>query len=230
MSFPLMVFAAGFGTRMGALTAHQPKPLIPVAGRPLLDHALDLADQAGAGPVVVNTHYLADQITRHLAGRSVTLSHEADEILETGGGLRRALPHLGAGPVMTLNSDAVWTGLNPLSQLAARWDPERMDALLLLLPVGQATGHKGTGDFLIGADGRIARAKGAAGLVYLGAQILRCEGLASVDRPVFSLNILWDEMIGRGRAFGLVHQGGWCDVGRPEGIAEAEAMLEAGHV
>jgi MurNAc alpha-1-phosphate uridylyltransferase len=230
MSFPLMVFAAGFGTRMGALTAHRPKPLIPVAGKPLLDHALDLADQAGAWPVVVNTHYLADQIAQHLAGRPVTLSHEADEILETGGGLRKALPHLGDGPVMTLNSDAVWTGQNPLSQLVAQWDPDRMDALLLLLPVDQATGHKGTGDFLIGADGRIARAKGAPGLVYLGAQILRCEGLTGVDRTVFSLNILWDEMIGRGRAFGIVHDGGWCDVGRPEGIAEAEAMLEAGHV
>ncbi|MEY3532096.1 MAG: hypothetical protein RI979_120, partial [Pseudomonadota bacterium] len=156
MTFPLMVFAAGFGTRMGALTAHRPKPLILVAGRPLIDHALDLADQAGAGPVVVNTHYLADQIARHLAGRPVTLSHEADEILETGGGLRKALPQLGYGPVMTLNSDAVWTGQNPMSQLAAQWDPERMDALLLLLPVDKATGHKGTGDFLIGADGRIA--------------------------------------------------------------------------
>ncbi|MFZ9198550.1 MAG: nucleotidyltransferase family protein [Paracoccaceae bacterium] len=225
MSFPLMVFAAGFGTRMGALTANRPKPLIPVAGKPLLDHALDLADEAGAVPVVVNTHYLADQIARHLAGRPVTLSHEADEILETGGGLRKALPHLGDGPVMTLNSDAVWTGQNPLSQLVAQWDPDRMDALLLLLPVGQATGHNGTGDFVMGADGRIARAKGAAGLVYLGAQILRCEGLAEVDRRVFSLNLLWDEMIGRGRAFGLVHDGGWCDVGRPEGIAQAEAML-----
>ena len=225
MSFPLMVFAAGFGTRMGVLTANRPKPLIPVAGKPLLDHALDLADEAGAVPVVVNTHYLADQIARHLAGRPVTLSHEADEILETGGGLRKALPHLGDGPVMTLNSDAVWTGQNPLSQLAAQWDPDRMDALLLLLPVGQATGHNGTGDFVMGADGRIARANGAAGLVYLGAQILRCEGLAEVDRRVFSLNLLWDEMIGRGRAFGLVHDGGWCDVGRPEGIAQAEAML-----
>ena len=225
MSFPLMVFAAGFGTRMGVLTANRPKPLIPVAGKPLLDHALDLADEAGAGPVVVNTHYLADQIARHLAGRPVTLSQEADEILETGGGLRKALPHLGDGPVMTLNSDAVWTGQNPLSQLVAQWDPDRMDALLLLLPVGQATGHNGTGDFVMGADGRIARAKGAAGLVYLGAQILRCEGLAEVDRRVFSLNLLWDEMIGRGRAFGLVHDGGWCDVGRPEGIAQAEAML-----
>ncbi len=225
MSLPLMVFAAGFGTRMGALTAQRPKPLIEVGGKPLLDHALDLADQVGAGPIVVNTHYLGAQIATHLAGRPVILSHEAEMILETGGGLRRALPHLGAGPVMTLNSDAVWTGENPLAQLIARWDPARMEALLLLLPADRATGHSGSGDFLIGPEGQISRAKGAPGLVYLGAQILMTEGLQHVHQDVFSLNLLWDDMIARGRAFGLVHHGGWCDVGRPEGIGQAEAML-----
>ena len=225
MSLPLMVFAAGFGTRMGALTAQRPKPLIEVGGKPLLDHALDLADQVGAGPIVVNTHYLGAQIAAHLAGRPVILSHEAEMILETGGGLRRALPHLGAGPVMTLNSDAVWTGENPLAQLIGRWDPARMEALLLLLPADRATGHSGSGDFLIGPEGQISRAKGAPGLVYLGAQILMTEGLQHVQQDVFSLNLLWDDMIARGRAFGLVHHGGWCDVGRPEGIGQAEAML-----
>lgn len=225
MSLPLMVFAAGFGTRMGALTAKRPKPLIEVGGKPLLDHALDLADQVGAGPIVVNTHYLGAQIAAHLAGRPVILSHEAEMILETGGGLRKALPHLGAGPVMTLNSDAVWTGENPLAQLIARWDPARMEALLLLLPADRATGHSGSGDFLIGPEGQISRAKGAPGLVYLGAQILMTEGLQHVQQDVFSLNLLWDDMIARGRAFGLVHHGGWCDVGRPEGVGQAEAML-----
>ena len=225
MSLPLMVFAAGFGTRMGALTAQRPKPLIEVGGKPLLDHALDLADQVGAGPIVVNTHYLGAQIAAHLAGRPVILSHEAEMILETGGGLRRALPHLGAGPVMTLNSDAVWTGENPLAQLIGRWDPARMEALLLLLPADRATGHSGSGDFLIGPEGQISRAKGAPGLVYLGAQILMTEGLQHVQQDVFSLNLLWDDMIARGRAFGLVHHGGWCDVGRPEGVGQAEAML-----
>lgn len=225
MSLPLMVFAAGFGTRMGALTAQRPKPLIEVGGKPLLDHALDLADQVGAGPIVVNTHYLGAQIAAHLAGRPVILSHEAEMILETGGGLRKALPHLGAGPVMTLNSDAVWTGENPLAQLIARWDPARMEALLLLLPADRATGHSGSGDFLIGPEGQISRAKGAPGLVYLGAQILMTEGLQHVQQDVFSLNLLWDDMIARGRAFGLVHHGGWCDVGRPEGVGQAEAML-----
>lgn len=229
MPFPLMIFAAGLGTRMGALTANRPKPLINVAGKPLLDHALDLAG-ADVGQIVVNTHYLSAQVARHLQGRSVALSDEPGQILETGGGLRHALPLLGADPVMTLNSDAVWTGQNPLTQLAAHWDADRMDALLLMLPARQATGHAGNGDFLIGADGRISRAAGKPGLVYLGAQILKTEGLAHIDKTVFSLNLLWDAMIAQGRAFGIVHQGGWCDVGRPEGIAQAESLLAAGNV
>lgn len=225
MPLPLMVFAAGFGTRMGALTANCPKPLIKVAGKALIDHTLDLAAQAGAGRTVVNLHYLADQMASHLQDRDLHMSVEQDQILETGGGLRKALPILGQGPVMTLNSDAIWTGQNPLSQLAAHWDAQRMDALLLLLPSDEATGHTGKGDFLLGQDSRIRRANGAPGYVYLGAQILRPDGLAAINRDVFSLNLLWDEMIAKGRAYGLVHQGGWCDVGRPEGIATAEALL-----
>lgn len=230
MSLPLMIFAAGFGTRMGALTANRPKPLIEVAGRPLLDHALELGTAAQTGPVVVNTHYLSAQIAQHLNGRPVSISNESDAILETGGGLKKALPMLGNGPVMTLNSDAVWTGENPLAELMARWDEAQMDALLLLLPTGQALGHSGTGDFLVDADGRISRAAGKPGLVYLGAQILRTDGLAAIDKSSFSLNLLWDDMIAKGRAFGLIHSGGWCDVGRPEGILQAEALLADHHV
>jgi len=223
--FPLMLFAAGFGTRMGALTADRPKPLIEVAGRALIDHALAIADQAKAAPRVVNLHYLGDRIERHLQGRDVALSWERAVILDTGGGLRAALPLLGPGPVMTLNSDAVWTGQNPLLQLAAAWDDAAMDALLLLLPAGQARGHAGRGDFLLDPAGRLARAAGAPGAVYLGAQILRTEALHTIPDPVFSLNRVWDGMIGAGRAYGLIHRGGWCDVGHPAGIAEAEALL-----
>lgn len=223
--FPLMLFAAGLGTRMGALTATMPKPLIPVAGKPLLDHALALADQAGITTRVANLHYLGDQIAAHLAGRNVALSWEREQILETGGGLRAALPLLGPGPVMTLNTDAVWTGANPLQELASSWDEARMDALLLLLPAARATGHSGTGDFLLDGENRLIRAKGLAGEVYLGAQIIRPDLLAQIPEKVFSLNLLWDKMIAQGRAFGLIHQGGWCDVGRPEGIATAEALL-----
>jgi len=223
--FPLMLFAAGFGTRMGALTADRPKPLIPVAGQALIDHALALADAVEADPRVANLHYLGDQIARHLAGRGVALSWERGAILETGGGLRAARPLLGPGPVMTLNTDAVWTGQNPLAQLAAAWRDDAMDALLLLLPAAQARGHHGSGDFLLDSGRRLTRANGGAGAVYLGAQIVRTETLLDIPDQVFSLNRIWDRMIADGRAFGLIHQGGWCDVGRPEGISEAEAML-----
>ena len=228
----LMIFAAGFGTRMGALTATRPKPLIKVAGCALLDHALDLAEGAGIGRIAVNLHYRGEQIAAHLAQRpDIALSWERDQILETGGGLRQALPLLGVGPVFTLNSDAVWTGPNPLVTLKSAWHPD-MGALLLLAPPDRLRGHSGQGDFRMDADGRISRCpKGAAGLVYLGAQIIEPAGLQDIPDPVFSLNLLWDRMIAEGRAFGVLHPGGWCDVGRPEGIAEAEAMLrEAGHV
>lgn len=219
-----MLFAAGRGTRMGALTETRPKPMIEVAGRPLIDHALALADAVGAAPIVVNLHHLGAQIARHLAARPIAISWEP-VLLETGGGLRQALPKLGAGPVMTLNADAVWSGTNPLQQLAAAWDETRMDALLLLAPKAQTRGHSGRGDFLLDSEGRIQRAAGAEAPIYLGAQIIRTEGLAEIDEDVFSLNRLWDVLIARGRAFGLIHQGGWCDVGRPEGIAQAEALL-----
>lgn len=230
MPHALMLFAAGLGTRMGALTASRPKPLIEVAGRALIDHALDQARGVPLSRIVANVHYLPDQMRAHLRARpDILLSDESGEILETGGGLRRALPLLGDRPVFTLNTDAVWTGDNALAQLAAAWNPAQMDALLLLLPAAQATGYRGAGDFLLDAEGRIARAKGAPGLAYLGAQILKTERLHTISEQVFSLNRIWDLAIAEGRAFGIVHNGGWCDVGRPEGIAEAEALL-ATHV
>lgn len=218
--FPLMLFAAGFGTRMGALTADRPKPLIEVAGKPLIDHALAQAE--GVGRIVANVHWKPDALVRHLEARGVAVTRE-DPILETGGGLRAALPLLGEGPVMTLNTDAVWTEENPLAQLRDAWDDGRMDGLLLVLP--DAAAGKGAGDFVMDAEGRLGRAKGARGQVYLGAQILRTEGLSAITETVFSLNLLWDRMIAAGRLYGVVHRGGWCDVGHPAGIAEAEAML-----
>jgi len=228
--FPLMIFAAGFGTRMGALTADRPKPLIPVAGRALIDHALDTATGAGVGRIVVNTHYHADQMAAHLAGRGVTISHEPGPILETGGGLKAALPLLGPGPVAILNSDGIWTGPNPLAQLAAAWDSDRMDALLLLLPLGQTLAHGPTGDFALDPQGRISRGAGGEDHVYIGAQILNPACLDPITDAVFSLNRPWNDLIAKGRAFGIVHHGKWCDVGHPEGIALAEALLhDAGH-
>ena len=223
MSVPLMLFAAGFGTRMADLTADQPKPLIPVAGRALIDHALALADGADAGPVVINLHYRGDQIRDHLRARAeVRFSHETPDILETGGGLRQALPLLGAGPVLVLNSDAVWTGANPLVALAKAWDARRMDALLMLTARARAIGHRGDGDFTMDAQGRLARGHD---LVYTGAQILRTEVLADIPERSFSLNRVWDLMEARGRLFGMEHHGNWCDVGYPGAIPLAEAML-----
>jgi MurNAc alpha-1-phosphate uridylyltransferase len=173
---------------------------------------------------VVNLHYLGAQIAAHLHGRDIALSPE-DPILETGGGLRAALPLLGPGPVMTLNTDAVWTGANPLAELADTWDDDRMDALLLLSLPEHALGHAGTGDFRMDADGRLTRAHGAPGPIYLGAQILRTDLLPTVAEPAFSLNLVWDRMIAKGRVFGVIHQGLWCDVGHPAAIPLAEAML-----
>lgn len=222
--FPLMLFAAGFGTRMRELTAHQPKPLIKVAGKALIDHALDLADAAGVDDIVVNLHYLGDQIVDHLKSRKIAISWEREQILETGGGLKAALPMLGSDTVLTMNTDAVWTGQNPIGQLMAAWDGSKMDALLLLAPAEAALGHSGTGDFLLAEDGRILRAKGAVAPIYLGAQILKTKALNSISEPVFSLNRLWDIAISEGRAYGIIHDGGWCDVGHPEGIALAEQI------
>lgn len=224
----VLIYAAGFGTRMGALTADRPKPLIPVAGRALLDHALALVPPGLR--TVANTHYRADQIAAHVAGRGVLLSHEP-ELLETGGGLRAALPLLDADPVYTLNSDAVWTGPNPLETLADAWDATRMDALLLVLPKARAAGHKGPGDFAMAADGALTRGPGIVpAVVHSGAQIISPSLLASVPDRIFSSNKLWNVAASRGRLFGVLHPGGWCDVGQPESIPLAEAMLATADV
>ena len=217
-----MLFAAGFGTRMGELTRTRPKPLIPVAGQTLLDHALTLAAGAAIPRRVVNAHYLAEQVVAHLDGSDIPVALETPEILDTGGGLRAALPLLGPGAVFTLNTDAVWTGPNPLAALLAAWD-DRMDALLMLVPLAHTHGRKGGGDFSLDQAGRLIR-KGD--LVYGGAQIIRTDRLAGIGDEVFSLNRLWDLMIAEGRAFGLIHGGEWCDVGRPDCIPLAEALLD----
>lgn len=226
-AFPLMLFAAGFGTRMGALTATRPKPLIEVRGRPLIDRALDLARAAGVAPVVVNTHYLGPMVEAHLAGSDVQISAEPDQILETGGGLKQALPLMGkATAVMTLNPDAVWRGPNPLALLQSAWDEARMDALLLVQENAAVQGRSGKADFALAPDGRIlGRATGPEGVLYLGAQIIRAKAVADWPERVFSLNAIWNGMVAAGRAYALPYAGQWCDVGSPQGLAAAEAML-----
>ncbi len=223
LHYPVMLFAAGFGTRMGELTKSRPKPLVPVAGRPLLDHAIALVQEASAPRIVVNTHYLGDQITTYLQGSDIAVSHETPDILDTGGGLKYALPMLGSETVFTMNTDAVWSGPNPLTALQSAWDPEKMDALLLCLPKENALGHKGQGDFI--SDGNSPAERGP-GLVYSGAQIIKTNGLFDIPQDAFSLNVLWTRMIEAKRLFVISYDGHWCDVGHPGGITMAEEMLE----
>jgi MurNAc alpha-1-phosphate uridylyltransferase len=218
----LMMFAAGFGTRMKHLTKDQPKPMIKVAGTALIDHSLALAKGAGCDPIVANLHYKPDVLARHLEGSGVTTLTELPDILETGGGLRNALPVLGNGPVYTMNTDAVWAGPNPIKQLAEAWNPDEMDALLMCIPTAQAVGHEGTGDFTLGADGRIIR---GPGVVYSGVQIIKTDLLKDITKDAFSLNLIWNEMFKDNRMFGLSYPGKWCDVGHPDGITLAENML-----
>lgn len=221
MTFPVLLFAAGKGTRMGDLTLTQPKPLISVAGHPLIDHALTLIEAADTGKKVVNLHYKADMLRHHLTDRDVTFSDETDLLRETGGGLRHATPLLGHGPCITMNTDAVWNGPNPVRQIMSAWQ-DRMEALLLLIPRKNVHGHLGKGDFLCGDDGRLQR---GPGLIYSGLQIIRPETVAGIPEPVFSLNVAWDKIMERGKLFGVVYDGQWCDVGQPSSIPIAEEML-----
>lgn len=217
-----MIFAAGFGKRMRPLTDDRPKPLIQVAGRPLIDRAIDFARDAGARRVVANLHYKSQMLRDHLRGSSVQLVEERPDILDTGGGLRNALTLLGNGPVWTLNPDAVWLGVNPLRLAAENWDPDRMDALLVCLRPGHARGRIGFGDFRIADDGRLSRGGDA---VYGGAQIIKTDRLAEIRETAFSLNKLWDLMMADGRCFACAYPGTWCDVGNPDALALAEQML-----
>ena len=218
----VMLFAAGFGTRMGALTADRPKPLIQVSGQALIDHALALVSDAGISRKVANLHYRAEMLQAHLSGKDVLFSVETPDILETGGGLRQAMPLLGEGPVFTLNTDAIWKGPNPLSLAMQAWDPARMDALLVCISPDMAVGHSGKGDFVLDTAGRLSR---GPGWIYGGAQIIRTDALNDIPDRAFSLNCLWDRMQERGRLYGLRYPGQWCDVGRPEGIGLAERLI-----
>lgn len=228
MTLPCLILAAGFGTRMGALTADRPKPLIAVAGRTLLDHALEAAQKAG--PIAVNAHYHADQIADHLAGRDVTLLREAPEILDSGGSVKNAARQWPKGPIATLNADNVWTGPNPVAQLRAAFDPARMGALLLLVPRVEAVGREGGGDFTMDAEGRLRFDKTALSYVYTGAQILDPTPCLADPRDVFSLRDAWQAYASEGRLFGLIHKGQWADVGHPGGVELAEEMIRGAHV
>lgn len=221
---PLMLFAAGLGTRMGALTQTRPKPLIPVKGRALIDHALDIVDAFGPKTCVINTHYLAPLLEAHLAERTVTLVHETT-LLETGGGIVNAMDQLGGSPIVTFNSDAIWRGPNPLRAVADAWDEDETDALLLCIPTDRAIGHRGKGDFSIDQAGQISR---QGDFVYTGVQIIKTAPILAIQETKFSLNRVWDTLIPQGRAKAVVYDGQWVDVGTPEGIDLAETLLDKG--
>ena len=222
MTPPLMLFAAGLGTRMMPLTADRPKPMVEVAGRPLIDHALALADGAGIARRVANTFYKPEMLEAHLAAKGVTAVREAPEVLDTGGGLRNALPALAPeGPVLILNTDAVWRGPNPLTALTEAWDG-RAGALLLVMPVERCRGRNPPGDFAMDDEGRLTP---GGPWVYLGAQMLDPAPLAGIPKDAFSLWEVWRPLIAAGRMRGLAWDGDWCDVGTPDGIARAEEML-----
>lgn len=224
----VLLFAAGLGTRMAPLTDTLPKPLVSVAGRPLIDHALQHCDGL---TTVVNVHYRADQIENHLKEKPVLISDERDCLRDTGGGLKKALPLLGNGPVFTLNTDAVWNGPNPLNILNEVWNPASMDGLLLMVPHAAAVAQTGTQDFGVLFDINPDQTiQSGSHFVYSGTQIIRTDLLADIKDPAFSMWRLWDQMLAAGRLCGAVYPGQWCDVGRPETIKIAETMLGADHV
>ncbi len=227
MPSAVMMFAAGLGTRMGDLTRDRPKPLIEVAGRPLFDHAFELTKAITPETVVVNTYYKPEMMAEALRPYNVRISNESPQALETGGGLKHALPLLGSEPVFTMNTDAIWSGPNPLQLLAEAWDPSKMDALLICVPGTQALGHAGPGDFFLDQDSRVSR---GGSLVYGGIQIIKTDRLNDISEQVFSLNLVWDLMREENRLFGLPYPGQWCDVGTPEGIPLAETLLDPADV
>lgn len=231
-----MLLAAGLGKRMRPLTATRPKPLVEVGDKALLDHALDRVRAAGVRRVVVNVHYLADaleaHVRRHAADLDVAISDERAALLETGGGIVNALPLLGAKPFFAINSDNLWVDgpVDTLRLLAHRWDDEVMDALLLVVPLARATAHGGQGDFHMDAAGSLRRRepRRIAPFVYTGVQLVSPRLFADAPEGPFSTNILWDRAIADGRAFGVVHQGLWCDVGTPAALPLAEELLKRG--
>jgi MurNAc alpha-1-phosphate uridylyltransferase len=232
-----MVLAAGFGQRMRPLTDKMPKPLVKVAGKPLIDHVLDRLADAGVTRAVVNVHYLAEQIERHVAARTrpqVTISDERGLLLDTGGGVIKALPLIGDAPFFHINSDTIWIdGVRPnLTRLAEHFDAATMDGLLLLAPGAGSIGYAGRGDFTMAPDGRLrARPeRDVAPFVYAGAAILSPRLFDGAPQGAFSLTRLFARAIAAGRLHGLRLEGQWMHVGTPEAIAEAEAAISASTV
>ena len=229
-----MIMAAGMGKRMRPLTASQPKPLVRVSGKPLIDHALDRLQTAGVRNAVVNVHYLADALEAHVKTReapSVVISDEREQLLETGGGMVKAQAHL-PDPFFCLNADNIWLDgpKDAFYDLSTRWDPEKMDALLLLVPHARALNFRGKGDFHMDALGAVTRRRSGriAPFIYTGIQLVSHRLLRAAPEGKFSTNILWSRAIEEGRLFGTSFTGQWFEVGTPQAIAPTEEALQRG--
>jgi MurNAc alpha-1-phosphate uridylyltransferase len=229
-----IVLAAGLGKRMLPITATMPKPLVKVAGRSLIDFALDKLHEAGVETAVVNVHHFADMLEAHLRGREaprIVVSDERSELLETGGGVRKALPLLGDEPFITFNSDSLWIeGKEPnLLRLVQAWDPDRMDILMLVAPLSTSIGFEGRGDFHQDSDGRLRRrgTGDSAPFAYAGVAIVKPELVHGTPDGAFSANAFYDRAIAKNRLYGLCLEGQWLHVGEPQAIAEAERCLAA---
>jgi N-acetyl-alpha-D-muramate 1-phosphate uridylyltransferase len=227
-----MIMAAGLGTRMRPLTDDKPKPLVTVAGKTLIDHALDRLVAAGVNFAVVNVHYMAQMVKDHLAKRhdiEIVFSEETDALLGTGGGVVKALPHFAGEPFFIMNSDTVWVeGIgHALDRMIARWNPDAMDALLLMASMTTALGFEGPGDFNMDSDGRLSRVAEhrLSPFAYPGVQIVHPRLFDSAPAGGFSTNRVWDVAIGKDRLFGIRLDGVWIHVGTPQAVAEAEAFL-----
>lgn len=231
-----MVMAAGLGKRMRPLTASQPKPLVRVAGRALIDHALDRMSDAGIARAVVNVHYLADALEAHVLARvspSVTISDERDALLETGGGMVKAhAAGLLPDPFFCVNADSIWLDgpRNAFADLSSHWDAARMDALLLVVPHARARNFSGAGDFYMDPAGRLKRKQAGriAPYIYTGIQLVSHRLLREAPAGAFSTNILWDRAIEEGRLFGTAFTGEWLEVGEPAHVAATEGHLAGG--
>lgn len=226
------VLAAGLGQRMRPLTDDRPKPMVALAGRPLIDHVLDRLADAGVTDAVVNVHYKADVLLAHLAHRAaprIAISDERGELLETGGGVVKARALLGPRPFLIHNSDTVWLerGAANISRLIEAWEPHRMDSLLLLAERTRSIGYDGAGDFDLGADGQLARRRQGTQtpFVFAGVSIAHPRMLEGAPSGAFSLNLLWDRAIASGRLYGIVLDGLWMHVGTPQALIEAEERI-----
>lgn len=216
-----MILAAGLGLRMRPLTNTIPKPLIPVKGKTMLQRAYEHLKTIDVGPIVVNAHYLPDKIVAHVQELDSDIVISPEEVLlETAGGIKKALPLLGEGAFFTLNGDTVWTGSESLKTMESIWDPSVMDALLLLVPKENAHGYKGKGDFFLDSKGRLRRPQNGerAPYVYMGVQLTHSHLFVEVPEGPLSLNVLWNRALEKGRLFGLLHKGAWFHISTPKDL------------